>query len=93
MNCEQTVCERIYNLAMDFIAEDDNDDFKARCVNFINAFAVEHAVGEYESVTNLSDPFPLPQRFSTACALYIAAALVENENREMAIRLTDKYKE
>ena len=84
----------------------ENEDFEERAPFLIAAFCneVSEVAGWMRGMMGLSDgtsfdrvcldmdeEFPLPDRFATAAALYVAAMLVLDEDASLSDRLYDRY--
>ncbi len=93
-------------LLSDSLISTDNDDFAERAPYIIAMFICEaqyldsslrsflgkNPVAEYETVyADLGATFPLLDRFSAPASLYLASMLIEDEDREYAERLYERY--
>ena len=95
----------IYDTSLALLAEQQDElsaDYEERAPHILAAFFCEcrevlgyrgTAEGQDMACTmpDLDDEFPLPERFFSAGAHYLAATLVETENEELCDRLFARY--
>ena len=95
----------IYDTALSLLAEQQDElsaDYEERAPHILAAFFCEcrevlgcrgtsDGQGEASVLPDLDVEFPLPERFFSAGAHYLAATLVETENEELCDRLFARY--
>ena len=95
----------IYDTSLALLAEQQDElsaDYEERAPHILAAFFCEcrevlgcrgtiEGQSEVGVLPDLDDEFPLPERFFSAGAYYLAATLVETENDELCDRLFARY--